>query len=733
MAIRKDIVWTVADDGSVTPTTPQDGGVQGEHHATRAVWQVGEVWKNPKFTLYVECEDSAGNVDTTEPLQVEGGQVSVLLPLAWTQYGGMSTLRLVAEEQDGTVAMTAEGLVRFDSRQNASKKVDGLLKGRLATMEKRISGLAAGAEQAVADAAAAKEAAYSAAASASVSRDGAQLAAKEAKKAVSGKLDKFDTDEYSYCLCDEEGNVIAAHDKTGKPLTKDPDRDQQMQEILDTLATLSAGRLTTFYTADYAWCFCDEDGNVCCGALPTGEKVGFGGGDGWEQALQEVWDAIDNLPSGGATGHFNYKQCGLPVLYLTGDTTDMSKETEVELAYTFKTAKGKTITSGTCSCKWQGSSSVSRNYPKRNYTLKFEKPGFDATALWPFDSERVTNFPNKDGVEVWGKQTKYCAKANWIDPSGVRNVASARLWASIVKDRAERYNNVPDKLLSAPNYGAIDGFPCIIALNGEFLGLYTFNIPKDDWMFNMGDGVAEYVVAAENNGLSACGFSESATFIEDENGKLDYAIEVKPDNVTDETVIDSFNDAIGEVLKAPQSAEWESMVAPYFDVDAAIDYLIFVCCIGARDNLRKNALYATYDGEKWFMSAYDLDTTFGANVHAKGWYPVINDRNQFKEACSMHRVFDLIYNYSTAKLVNRYGELRSTVLSDENVWYVLQNFANDIPKAVYNMDAEKWTAVSLTRPLLGSTTANVENYMHYYRMHCACLDKEIEALREKEE
>ena len=466
------------------------------------------------------------------------------------------------------------------------------------------------------------------------------------------------------------------------------------------------GAMDVYNIYEYSFAVSDENGNVALAITEDGEVDFIGKGSG----------------GGGGTA-VDYTKCGLPVLYLNGDTTGMTKDDAVDLTYTFKTAKGTTITTGACSCKWQGSSSVSRGYPKRNYTIKFDT-AFEATAICPTDSEKVVNFE-----KPWGAQKKYCAKANWIDPSGVRNVASARLWASIVQDRAERYNNVPEKLLNAPNYGAIDGFPCIIALNGEFLGLYTFNIPKDGWTFNMGDGAAEYVVGGESNSEAACGFTALATF-ENED---DFAIEHIPDGVADGTLINSFNAAVGAVKNSPTSADWETAVDTYFDVDAAIDYLIFVCCIGARDNLRKNILYGTYDGVKWFMSAYDLDTTFGANAHAKGWYPVVNDRNQFKEACSMHRVFDRIYKYSTAKLVKRYDELRSTVLSDENVWFVLQNFANDIPRAIYDMDADKWTGYQISRPLLGSTTANVENYMHYYRMHCAYLDKEIDALREKGE
>ena len=41
----------------------------------------------------------------------------------------------------------------------------------------------------------------------------------------------------------------------------------------------------------------------------------------------------------------------------------------------------------------------------------------------------------------------------------------------MLKTRSD-YNNLPEKLKNAPNYGFIDGFPVEIYLNNEYLGLY---------------------------------------------------------------------------------------------------------------------------------------------------------------------------------------------------------------------------------------------------------------------
>lgn len=395
-----------------------------------------------------------------------------------------------------------------------------------------------------------------------------------------------------------------------------------------------------------------------------------------------------------------YTPLYLTHLYLTGDVSAMTKDNAVPLNYQIVN-KGTVYPAhkGTCTCKWQGSSSVRRGYPKRNYTIKFDNP--------------ITL------VDKWGSQKKYCLKANWVDPSACRNIVNAKLWGSIVKSR----ETIHEKLVASPNYGAIDGFPIVVVINDEFIGLYTMNVPKDGWQFNMGDGTAEYIVAGESNSKFACAFREEATFEGDEvTQTLDFSIEYKPDDVADSTVIESFNTAIRATINVPGNAEWENVIGQYVDIDSIIDYYIFVCCIGAYDNTRKNILYATYDGIKWYMSAYDLDSTFGAQVYGESWYEIINDRVQFKEAANWHKLFHLVYAYSKDKLKARYKQLRAGVLSNESVWRYFNNFVNEIPRSAYNFDAEKWPTMPAT------SSANVANYLEYYRMHCDYLDKEIEAL-----
>ena len=385
---------------------------------------------------------------------------------------------------------------------------------------------------------------------------------------------------------------------------------------------------------------------------------------------------------------------------------------------------------GTCSLKWQGSSSL--RYEKKNYTITLDAK-FDAWRYWLMNKNgyfaHTGNISRVTVPEVsrWGQQKKYCLKANWIDPSMARNIVCARLWGQVVASR--QASGVvsalaqDDPRLSAPNYGAIDGFPVRIRLNGDDLGLFTMNIPKDPWLFGMTGGETEYVVGGESNSKAACGWKDLA--VEDTEAASfgdDFAVEVGEDFVDQNNIslpIHSINAAIAAALDYDKG--WERSMAYRLDVDSAFDYFIFTCCISNHDALRKNILYGTYNGTKWFLSAYDLDTTLGSDPYGTGWFPVVNDRNQFAEAANMHRLAELIYLYSREKLRARYRELRRTVLSDENVWHEFSQFFADMPENAYRSNEGRWPREN------GTSLAMISQYMDYYRMHCKYLDEELDA------
>lgn len=367
----------------------------------------------------------------------------------------------------------------------------------------------------------------------------------------------------------------------------------------------------------------------------------------------EMVEAVKNAYSSDTSWLEGYD---IPKLYLTGDTTGMSKEVAVTLSWVY----GEN--SGSCTLKWQGSSSIA--WAKKNYTIKLD-----------------------NAIDIgYGAQKKYCLKANYIDFSHARNIVSARIWGMMVASR----KNVIGKLTDSPNYGAVNGFPVAIVLNGEFHGLYTFNIPKDGWMMNMGSGTQECILCADHS--TATQFKGEATLV----GETDFEIEYITDENNTAWAKTSVNRLINACINS-NGDDLDTTIAQYLDWESAIDYYILVALLDGQDMLDKNYILATYDGVKWFFSAYDMDTSYGlkwdGSYFSKASY---GDQTSFAAYAIKHRLMELIKRFKTNALKARYAELRADVLSESTIAREFERFACGIPSRLLDEDRNVWPMLPLT-------------------------------------
>ena len=201
-----------------------------------------------------------------------------------------------------------------------------------------------------------------------------------------------------------------------------------------------------------------------------------------------------------------------------------------------------------------------------------------------------------------GEQSKYCLKANWIDKTHARNIVSARIAANVQKKYGNAFENTPHN-------GTIDGFPVEIYINGEFLGLYTWNIPKDAWMWNMDEENPDHIVLGGGEWTSSTYLGEEITTFE-ESG---WDVEVGPE---EQETIDKFNRLINFISNSSDE-EFIKDFELYLDKDSCINYLILLYVMNGADNSAKNMMMVTYDGKIWIPSLYDLDTTWGTNYDGK--------------------------------------------------------------------------------------------------------------------
>lgn len=384
---------------------------------------------------------------------------------------------------------------------------------------------------------------------------------------------------------------------------------------------------------------------------------------------------------------------GLKVLYLSGDTTGMSGDVKKNMEWSFN---GGT---GSCTVKWQGSSSL--GLAKKNYSVSLGAKA-DWGSAW--------------GRTKWGEQKKYVLKANYNDFTHASYMCSVRLWGEVVESRGQE--NVPALMWNSLNYGAVDGFPVMLVINGVYVGLYTIMTHKE--ITTGVETVNGYYLQGEQTDLNrtlATSFSAhtSASNLENE---ADFSIVNVPDEDNLTAVVQSLNNCIDAVLSA--GSNWQTTLANYLDADAAIDYYIFRCLLGDRDGNTKNQGIISYDGVKWYHTVYDLDHDFGAaGVGVSHLSPEDDIYTHYK---NRNRVFDLIYTYSKSDLKDRYHALRSGPLREAHVYDVLANYINDIPLELFVQEDKLWPLTP------NSSTASLHQMADWYRLRCIWSDAFIDAL-----
>ena len=403
------------------------------------------------------------------------------------------------------------------------------------------------------------------------------------------------------------------------------------------------------------------------------------------------------------TGDY-YDTRNLPRLFVYADVMPETKD-NVNCAIEYFGSSGIVKCFGKIKC--QGTSSMS--YDKKNYTLSLYK-----------NNERTIPF-NKEFKNGWGLHSKYCLKANYIDHSHMRNILSANLWSKIVESRSD-YNSLPDLIKKSYNHCAIDGFPFKMYVNGKYAGLYTWNIPKDDWLFSMDSNNPDHIaLCAESNShgqtvATACNFKKLWDGIDGS----DWSIEVGSNS---EELVESVNNVIGFV-KDSTNEEFVSGINEYFDLTNLIDYYILVYFINALDNLGKNMIMFTYDKSKWYLSPYDLDSTYGNFYDGRSLVsPEYACPQDYEEA--YNRLFERICDLFPVELKNRYFYLRESVLNPKAIVFFGEQFYESIGKDMYDQD------LVINPGIPNAQNNNVWQIESYISERQAYADEKFSALRER--
>ena len=420
---------------------------------------------------------------------------------------------------------------------------------------------------------------------------------------------------------------------------------------------------------------------------------------------QAVGDAITDIIDPHA------ERYDIPVLYLYSQLipslTDKSVTLKNQVKYNFP----KYGISGVLK-KFKVQGRTSAGLPEKNYTLNFDK--------------KTTIFSD------FGYQNKYVIKANYTDFSQAKNVVSAKVWGTVrhqhdtfetiqtnagdyLTDEAGNHiQGICDPQLSiSKTAGAIDGFPIALYVNDKFAGLYTFNIPKDDWMAKMPDKDGYAMVSVD--------WSDLDHQVDTTNTSDFGDVEIEFCGTKDKSWVQkSFNDLITALNQDyTDQSHFDMAIDPLLDLDSAIDYYCYSVLIDNIDGINSNYIFQTFDKTKWYIAAYDLDKTYGTTTDFETVIRPNSDNQNadlqqgikrygitFENMAKNSKLFEQLWNFHKDAVLKRTKELISTVMSPEEMACMFYDFTQKIPLILYNEDAKKWPRKPYTS-LLNSNQINL--------------------------
>jgi hypothetical protein len=385
------------------------------------------------------------------------------------------------------------------------------------------------------------------------------------------------------------------------------------------------------------------------------------------------------------------------------------------------------------------------------------------------DDEWIGDDTPKVRIGKWVPQDSFHMKAYYTDFFRGVCAVSYKLYDQIVRTRGNMYDRpwkkalldmskigTTTKSLGNPYVGDYelltdtgarcfpDGFPVAVYLNGEFYGIFSFQLKKHRDNYHMDKSTAEHVHLDGTinynilwNGTIVWGTGDNG--FEVRNPKNLYAIggnkydaDIKQEEIAGEdevntwiaagqlpdgTVISSkikknlqmtakvkkyiqdFANSIN-VIKAAASIyntsskteedlkTFRKVFEKYYDADNLIDYIIVSDLIKNSDGFSKNWQWFTYDGIKWWVGLYDCDMSFGGHSSGNQITPPLTYHVNTSDSIPT----TYIIKYYKSELTERYKQLAdSGIASAANIFELLQEWCMSIGTDFFKEEFKKWS------------------------------------------
>lgn len=337
----------------------------------------------------------------------------------------------------------------------------------------------------------------------------------------------------------------------------------------------------------------------------------------------------------------------------------------------------------------QGDSS--RLYDKKNYKIK------------TFSDAKCKQKLKLKLMPTWPATNKFNLKANFIDATQSRNLASAKLVAAATAITPITDKTVESHLAKTSNFGQMEGFPIEVWFSDNYNGLYTCNTKKDDKVFGLdADEPGNAAVSILNN------VAQSDTqLLSVPTAKLDgvaYADELH--DTPDPELVANWTKWL-QFLNTATDDDFKANLGNYIDIKSAINLYLFGVMSREYDYYSKSVLYLTWNNGKYFyLIPYDLDSNWGQTADGQIEGNPAEDGNwgfatetstktdgKFVNNVGWNKLFERLYKLFMPEIKEQYTYLRSNVWRTDQLLNAYRDFMNQIPQSVYEKDHALWKQI----------------------------------------
>ncbi len=405
---------------------------------------------------------------------------------------------------------------------------------------------------------------------------------------------------------------------------------------------------------------------------------------------------------------------GKSVMLIVGDvdlvnaTNNKKFEVPVHVYFYSKYGKEYDFILRNAGLRIQGTSSTT--YPRKNYRIYFERSGKYGTTL----EVNGVNVPDLTYSFKPGARpvSIFCFKADFSDSSSTHNTGAVRLVCDVWRKCG--FLTPPQAAYTGP-YDVrigVDGEPFDLFCNEAYYGKYNFNNEKSDSHIVYGfEGIEGFNDAATlgetrnkcicleflNNSHPLCLFGTSNITAENFAEGLEFRF--KPDREW-EDADEEDKAAVRRLWEWVQSckgnpAKFAAEVTDYFDVNFLCGWYLITDYLMGVDSRAKNMMFSTWDGLRWYILPYDMDTLLGVRNDSVLKYGYIITHETFDDSIGSYAfaghdsvLWDLVRTGLKEKLMEVAGVIRSNMSTEEVLEMFNVKMMGNWCERIYNKDGE---------------------------------------------